>query len=280
MKEWLLFSKIFQNRSPAEVARITKALGFHGVDLLVRDGYTVPTRDIERNLSAAVEEIDKAGLSVPLVTTDINSADDPLLRPLLATCRRLGIRLMRLGWWRYDKTRDHAEQWQEAQRQIHAVALVAAEYGVFPLLQMHGSALHQSPTRTRLLIDPIPESLIGIYFDPGNMVKQEGYENWHLSLAMLKGRLHMVGVKNGIWQKVQDRPARWQPVWVGLDEGFVPWDEVFRLLHAAGYAGPLSFHSHYEHMSFSEAMDRTAADLAYAKEVLAALDGGGAAHGG
>lgn len=280
MTEWLLFSKIFRDRSPRKVARITKELGFDGVDLLVRDGYTVPTQAIERDLTQAVEEMHKVGLSVSLVTTDINSVDDPLLRPLLVTCKRLGIGQIRLGWWRYDKKRDHTEQWQAAQKEIRALAEVTAEHSVYALLQMHGSALHQSPTRTRLLIDPIPEHLVGIYFDPGNMVKQEGFENWHLSVNMVKDRLHMVGVKNGLWKKVSERPARWKPAWVGLDEGFVHWDEVFQLLHETGYSGPLSFHSHYEEMTFDDAMRQTAADLQYARALLDEVQRGAAvAHG-
>lgn len=277
MTELLLFSKIFRDRSPKEVARITAELGFHGVDLLVRDGYTVSTLDVERELPRAVEEMKHVGLSVPLVTTDINSTDDPLLRPLLNVCTNLGVRWVRLGWWRYDKQRGHAEQWKAAQREIEALAARFVDSGVLPLLQMHGSALHQSPTRTRLLIDPIPAEQIGIYFDPGNMVKQEGFENWHLSIAMVKDRLQMVGVKNGLWQQVGEDPARWKPAWVGLDEGFVHWDEVFRLLYDVGYTGPLSFHSHYEERSFDEAMEQTAADLEYARRLLEEARGGGAA---
>ena len=90
MTEWLLFSKIFRDRSPRKVARITKELGFDGVDLLVRDGYTVPTQAIERDLTQAVEEMHKVGLSVSLVTTDINSVDDPLLRHSLSPASAWG----------------------------------------------------------------------------------------------------------------------------------------------------------------------------------------------
>ena len=269
MKEWLLFTKIFADKTPRTVAQHAAELGFDGVDVLVRDGYTVSTQDVAQGLVQAHSVFREYGLSVPLVTTDIASPSDPLVQPVFRTCAELEIPYVRLGWWRYDKSRDHGEQWTAAQRDIELLAKTAAEYGLTVLLQMHGGALHQSPTRIRLLLDGVQAGNVGIYFDPGNMVKQEGFEQWPLAVEMVKDRLKMVGVKNGVWRRVAERPARWQAAWVGLDEGLVPWDEVFSLLRAAGYAGPLSFHSHYEDKSFDEAMEQIAADLVYAKSLLA-----------
>ncbi len=77
--------------------------GFDGVDLTVRPkGHVLPER-VADDLPKAVELIRRAGLSVPMITTDLKSAEDPAARPTFAAMKQLGIALYKPGYWRYPK---------------------------------------------------------------------------------------------------------------------------------------------------------------------------------
>ena len=70
------------------------------IDLTVRaKGHVLPER-VTEDLPRAVEALRKAGLEVPMITTDITSAADA--GPTLKTASRLGIPYFKPGYWRYN----------------------------------------------------------------------------------------------------------------------------------------------------------------------------------
>jgi len=97
-----VFSKHLQFLDYPEMADTAAEIGFQGVDLTVRPGGHVLPENVEVDLPKAVEEVRKAGLEVPMITTAIRDADDPLTKPVLEAAAGLGIRHYRMGYYKYD----------------------------------------------------------------------------------------------------------------------------------------------------------------------------------
>jgi L-ribulose-5-phosphate 3-epimerase len=90
-----VFSKHFQWTSVAEAAAIASDIGFDGVDLTVRAGGHVLPERVEVDLPAAVEAVRRAGLTVPMISTEITSVQTPHAEAMLKTASQLGIRQYR-----------------------------------------------------------------------------------------------------------------------------------------------------------------------------------------
>lgn len=264
-----LFTKLFGDRPVAEVAQTTARLGFDGTDLLVRDGYTVPTGRAGE-LPGIVRAFADAGAPVLMVTTDLT---DPAAYPaeqVLAGCAASGVRLVRLGYWPYLPEQGYAKLADAARRDLDSLETLARRHGCTLLIQLHGETIHSSGAMTlRLLADRDPE-LIGAYPDPGNQAVQDGREEWRLTLDLLAPWLRCVGVKNGGWfaaQAAATGQRRWWSDWLALNEGMVPWDEIIPALTAMGYDGILSLHSHYE-LPYQQVLDVTGTDRRYVAGLL------------
>src|SRR5690349_6697912 len=80
-----VFSKHLQWLPVAEIGPLVVASGFRAVDLSVRPGGHVLPERVEEDLPRAVETLAKYGLTVPMITTAITDASDPLTRRVLTT---------------------------------------------------------------------------------------------------------------------------------------------------------------------------------------------------
>jgi L-ribulose-5-phosphate 3-epimerase len=90
-----VFSKHLQWTSISDAASIARDIGFDGVDITVRaEGHVLPER-VEKDLPAAVEAVHRAGLQVPMITSDIMSVDTPHADAVLKTASQLGIHYYR-----------------------------------------------------------------------------------------------------------------------------------------------------------------------------------------
>lgn len=267
----MLFTKLFRGLGIEEVAEHTAALGFDGVDLLIRPGHQVEPQAPEA-IPAAVARLRAAGLAVSMATTDLT---DPTALPaeaLLTACAEAGIRLIRLGYWKYDPARGYAACFAAARRNLDALAQLAAATGVRLAIQLHGETIHGSGAQAAALLAGHDPALLGAYPDPGNQVVQDGREDWRFTFDALRPWLCCVGVKNGGWFPAELAPSgqrRWRSDWLGIPDGMVPWDEILGFLVETGYDGLLSFHSHYE-VPLPQALDQTRLDLAYARRLIAA----------
>src|SRR6201996_6662050 len=105
-----IFSKHLQWASISEAAAIARDIGFDGVDITVRaDGHVAPER-VETDLPAAVEAVHRAGLEVPMITTDIMNIQTPHADAVLKTANHLGIRNYRWGFVTYPADKSIAER--------------------------------------------------------------------------------------------------------------------------------------------------------------------------
>jgi sugar phosphate isomerase/epimerase len=232
-----MFSKHFPELSYDELGKTCRDLGFAGVDLTVRPkGHVLPERVVE-DLPRAVDALRKAGLEVPMITTDLTSGSDAALT--LKTAARLGISYFKPGYWRYNAA-DPITRIKEVAADIRSLAVLAAEYKITMGLHNHsGTYVGEAVWDTWEMIRDLDPRWTGFYYDPGHATIEGGLGGREMTQRLVAPRLKMVAIKDFRWNKAV-------PVWCPMGEGVVNWKQVFADFAKAGYAGPLSLHLEYD----------------------------------
>ena len=107
------------------------------MDLTVRPGGHVLPERVEEDLPRAVETLRKSGLAVPLITTAITDANDPLTRRVLATAKKLGVANYRMGYWTFPANTDPLKALREMKPRAAALAALNREIGIRGGYQNH-----------------------------------------------------------------------------------------------------------------------------------------------
>jgi L-ribulose-5-phosphate 3-epimerase len=253
-----MFSKHFPELSYDDLGKTCRDLGFAGIDLTVRaKGHVLPER-VAEDLPRAVDALRKAGLEVPMITTDLTSASNAALT--LKTAARLGISYFKPGYWRYNAT-DPLTRVKEVGADIRGLAALASEHKITMGLHNHsGTYVGEAIWDTWEMIRDLDPRWTGFYYDPGHAAIEGGLGGHEISQRLVTPRLKMVAMKDFYWKK----DGEWKPVWCPMGEGTVNWKQVFGELGKAGYAGPLSLHLEYdEGMNVAARVAAVRKDLAY-----------------
>jgi sugar phosphate isomerase/epimerase len=270
-----MFSKMLQEFPVAEAARRIQRLGFEGVDLTVRPGGHVEPLGVGRTLPEAVRAVKDAGLSIPMITTAITSADRTA-EEIVAAAVHEDIRLLKLGYWMAPQD-GLVGAIDRARRELDGLAALAAKYQVTFGVHNHSGPgyVNCQPAILWTLLRERDPAQIAAYFDPGHAAVEGGSGGWWQGLELLGPSLRIVAVKDFGWKTEPGRPkVRWQTQQVPLTDGLVPWGEFFERLKARHYDGPVSLHSEYKgshswrDLSTPELIEQTAADLAFVRSLL------------
>ncbi|NCO41003.1 MAG: sugar phosphate isomerase/epimerase [Armatimonadetes bacterium CG_4_10_14_3_um_filter_66_18] len=276
----VMFAKMVQDYGLASAAATMAELGLEGMDLTVRTGGFVLPENATAELPSAVETVRAAGLSVPMITTEIASGDHAYADELLGTGAQSGVTRYKLGYWPYTYG-TLVEQLDAAQRAMDGIEKLAERHGVCCCIHSHsGAFLSGNSTLVWLLLKDRDPLHIGAYLDPGHMIVEGGKLGWMMGLDLLKPYAQMVAVKDFGWSQAEPGTKKWAAKLVPLSEGMVPWPDVFGKLAAAGFDGVVSVHSEYKgghsflgDCTTEQLVEQTARDLDYLKPVLTAALG-------
>ena len=270
-----LFSKHLPELGWSDLGRVVKENGFDGVDLTVRPkGHVLPERAAE-DLPRAVDAIRAHGLVVPMITTDLTSADVPYARPLLDAAARSGVRFFKTGYWQY-RSSDVRGEAAAVGRAIAGLAALASTSGIELGFHNHESYVGAALWDIAPAIDRLDPRWAGFYFDPRHAVAEGGGGAWKTATYLVMPRLKMVALKDCLWRKTADG---WQIENCPLGEGLVDWTWFGARLSEARFRGPISVHLEYDvpGATPAERIDHTLEaarrDLAFARRVLAGSPG-------
>src|SRR5215471_4021682 len=135
-----IFSKHLQWLSVPDAARLAADIGFDGIDLTVRKGGHIEPSPAAEDLPRAVETIRKSGLEVPMVTTDIVTAQTEYAQEILRTISSLGVRFYRWGGFRLDPGRSIPEQIEAARGPVRDLAALNQAHKVCAMYHIHSGA--------------------------------------------------------------------------------------------------------------------------------------------
>jgi L-ribulose-5-phosphate 3-epimerase len=262
---YCFFSKHLPDLVPGDVAKAVRDIGFDGVDLTVRSGGHVLPAKAAVDLPKAIEAIKSHGVAVPMVTTELKSANDPTARPLLQAAARSGVRYFKTGYWHYSASGDVRAEVAATGKDLEGLAALARELGIEMGFHNHAAYVGAALWDIAPSIDRLDPKWAGYYFDPRHAVAEGGGGAWKSAANLAMTRLKMVAVKDFYWKKsekgwvIQDCP---------IGEGQVDWAWIGKALRAASFAGPISVHLEYE-IPGATAAERTRSTLELARKDLA-----------
>jgi sugar phosphate isomerase/epimerase len=246
-----IFSKHLQWLNVADAARLAMDLGFDGIDLTVRKGGHIEPSRAAEDLPRAVETIRKAGLEVPMVTTDIVTAQSEHAGEILRTISSLGIRAYRWGGFRLDPSRSIPDQLEAARGPVRDLAALNSSHGVCAMYHIHSGAglLGASIWDLYLVLKGFDPDAVAVNFDIAHATIEGGLGGWRNSASLIAPFTRGIALKDFYWEKGAD--GAWQPRWCAIGDGMVNFTEYFRAL-GAGFRGPIQLHFEYREMGGAE----------------------------
>jgi sugar phosphate isomerase/epimerase len=259
-----LFSKPLPELGWDDLGRLVKEAGFDGVDLTVRPkGHVRPERAAD-DLPRAIDTVRSHGLAVPMITTDLTSAELPHARPLLEAAARNGVGWFKTGYWQY-RSSDVRGEVAEAGRALAGLASLARDCGIEMGFHNHESYVGAALWDIAPAIDRLEPRWAGYYFDPRHAVAEGGGGAWRAATHLVMPRLKMLAIKDCVWQKASNG---WHIENCPLGEGLVDWTWFGATLRPTGFHGPISIHLEYD-IPGATAAERIEATLAAARRDLA-----------
>ncbi|NWG12414.1 MAG: sugar phosphate isomerase/epimerase [Acidobacteria bacterium] len=237
-----IFSKHFPELGWADLAATAKGLGFDGIDLTVRKGGHVAPERVAADLPLAAAEIRKAGLSIPMITTEVLSAT-PVAREVFSTAGRLSIPFLKPGYYRY-KFADVRHELEEAGKQFAELAALAQQSGIRIGYHNHADYVGAPIWDMARILDRLDARWAGYYFDICHAVAEGGGACWKIAFNLAAPRIFMIAVKDFFWERTVT--GGWRRRMCPLGQGMVDWPAYFKLLAQANYQGPISLHVEYE----------------------------------
>ncbi len=238
-----VFSKHLQWLDYDEMAGVVATIGFDGVDLTVRPrGHVDPGR-VEDELPRAVEAVQQAGLSVPMMTTAITDPSDKATERILETASALGIGYYRMGYLGYDDDRGVKASLDAHKSRLKELAAMNETFGIHGAYQNHSGTRVGGPVwDIWYLLDGLDPAWIGCQYDIRHATV-EGGESWPLGLELLAPYIKITAIKDFYWRKDGDR---WRIENVPLGDGMVDFKRYFDRVGRLDIQGPVSLHYEYD----------------------------------
>ncbi len=275
--QFAMFSKHLDilGLSLEEVGREMKAIGLDGVDLTVRPGGRIEPADVEKKLPEAVARFGQLGLSVPLITTGIDSIHSPYAEEIFATAAECGIPALKLGYWVISNPKEFWTCFEWAKTRLAGLQSLALEYGVSANVHIHsGPYVSACAPVVYMLMEGMDPRAVGVYMDTGHMFIEGGYDGWRQGMIMLAPYINLVALKGYSWAAVtgEDGAVKVQRKMLGFEQAMQDWTQIFSLLKDFGYDGTISLHSEYGDMNREQLVEQTGKDLALIKGVIAEIE--------
>ena len=249
MNKLIVFSKHFKDFSPRQMIDAAVELGLDGYDLAVRPGYPVNPDNAAAELPKLVAGFRAAGVDVPMVTGnfDLLWPDHPTAEPILAAMAAADVRLIKLGYYKFDPhTMDYWAEVDKIRRGLEGWSELSRTHGVKICYHTHSDrCMGLNAGMLAHLIRGMDPACIGAYLDAGHLMR-EGEEfavalavaAEHLSIVAVKDMLPRLAPKNGHYAL--------QASVVPAGCGGVDWSAVFDELLRVDFAGPLSVHCEFD----------------------------------
>ncbi len=238
-----LFSKHLQWLDYEGMSKVAKEIGFDGLDLTVRrKGHVLP-ENVEKDLPKAVKAMQKHGLKVEMMTTNITNIQEPNTEKILKTASQLGIKSYRMGWLKYKDNQPIVEQIEAFKPQLKELEEMNEFYKIRGDYQNHaGTSVGAAVWDIWLLIKDLNPKWIGCQYDIRHAMV-EGMHSWEVGLRLLQTHIQSLDIKDFIYLKKVDE---WDVMNTPIGEGAVDFQKYFQLLHDLKIKAPISIHAEYD----------------------------------
>lgn len=238
----IAFSKPFQHLNPAQTAETVAEIGWNGIECPVRPKGQIEPEQAPDLLPKYAEAMRKLNLDIYILTTGIKSMRDPLAETVLRTASKLGIKRIRLGFWKYAKDKRPEDQLKEIAADLKEIAAACKELGLQAGFQNHsGKDYVGAPVWDVFsMIKDMDPKYMGMCFDIGHATTEGGL-SWPIEARLIEPYYTAVYVKDFYWKKEGEK---WKHTWCPLGQGMVD-KAFFANLKKSKYHGPISQHHEY-----------------------------------
>ena len=237
-----IFSKHLQFLDYKQTGQIAAELGFNGVDLTVRPKGHVLPENVKTDLPLAVRDIQAGGSNCQLITTSIESVENPYDVDIIETAAKQGISIYRTHWYKYLEDATMPESMTHYKNEIYNLGLLNKENGIIGCYQNHaGTKIGASYWEIHQLLELVDPQYFGTQYDIRHATVDSGY-SWTNGLELLHKKIKMIVLKDFKWGKVNNQ---WKAVNVPIGEGIVDFTKYFKLLKGYGLKPPVSLHLEY-----------------------------------
>jgi sugar phosphate isomerase/epimerase len=248
------FSKPLQWLGYDALAEALAQAGYGGIDLSVRPkGHVEPGR-AEQDLPRAVEAARKQGLKVEMIVTAITAADEPLAERTLKTAAQCGVKVYRMGYFKYDFALGVEGTVEKLHRQTAALEALNRRCGITGCYQNHhawdGGLFGGAVWDIHAMLKGLDPQWVGCQYDVRHAVAEAG-GSWNVAMRLVAPYIRSVCLKDFVWAK---KKGKWNADTVFGGEGMVPWERYFALCKELKLlAVPASVHCEWELFTREEA---------------------------
>ncbi len=270
--EIAVFTKSFQAWPLPELCQRFRELGVTGLDLTVRPGGHIEPGDIARKLPEADRIVRDHGLKIVQITSNVTTTDE-YGRTLFETAGELGLRKIKLGYYRNKEVGQLQQQLKLVQQDLRKLIELGEANNVLPCVHIHsGLYLPSHGTLLYLMLRDFEPGRIGAYVDSLHMSLEGGAGGWQQGLDLLAPWISLCAIKNYLLTtKPRDKAGqqRWGWKTAPLADGVSPLPDFVKTLKQLDYHGPFSLHSEYlPELNVEECYTQTARDLEYFRTLL------------
>ncbi len=234
------FAKFLQSLTYDQLADEIAELGLDGIEATVRKGGQVLPERVEEDLPKLNEALERRGLKIHVMASDVNDPEDPLSQRVLKTAAELKIPRYRMKYYRYQRNRDLLEQLEGFGKKLRELAALNERLGIQAVYQNHSGSNNVGAPVWDLaqLLEGVSPDQVAVAFDIRHATVEGGLA-WPLHFQRIRKHLGAIYVKDFVWDKARRKPKN-----VPLGEGLVD-KAFFRQLAKIGYAGVISLHVEY-----------------------------------
>ncbi|MBX7122293.1 MAG: sugar phosphate isomerase/epimerase [Opitutaceae bacterium] len=262
-----VFSKAFQHLNAEKTAELVASIGFNGIECPVRPKGQIEPEKAPDLLPVFVDALRKRGCDMYVATTDITRIDQKHADSTLRTLSRLGVRRIRLGYYKYDLSQSPADQLADVSAKLKDIAAACSELGIQAGYQNHSGRNYVGAPVWDIYsaIKDLDPRHIGFCFDICHATIEGGLD-WRIQAKLVEPHLTAVYLKDFIWTKTD---KGWIPEQCQFGKGTV--DRSFlATLKESSYRGPLCQHHEYRWKDDAELITKMRQDLSVLKQWLAA----------
>jgi sugar phosphate isomerase/epimerase len=231
------FTKILQDLSFEKTADVAAEIGWDCVEIPLRaKGHVLPER-VDDDLPRFLEALRAKKIELGVATTDVRAVDDPPhAGKVLRALAKAGVKLYRLGSWKYKEDVAIPRQLEDFRARMKGLSALNQELGLTGMIQNHsgngyvGAAMWDLHELTRELPN------LGIHFDIGHGTVEQGL-SWPTAFRLLRERIGAAIVKDFAWKGAT-------PEWRPIGQGNVN-PKFFEMLKGAGFRGPITAQYEY-----------------------------------
>ncbi|WP_157207412.1 sugar phosphate isomerase/epimerase family protein [Mariniflexile maritimum] len=238
-----IFSKHLQFLDYKTTSEMVAEMGFSGVDLTVRpNGHVLPEL-VKTDLPKAVKAFTANGVNCKMITTNIESVNNPLDVAILEAASSQSIDYYRANWFKYKEDASMQDALLFYQEEIKKLGELNKKLKLVGCYQNHaGVSVGASYWEIKKILETVNPDYFGTQYDIRHAMAEGGY-SWENGLKLLYPNIKVIVLKDFKWGIVN---GKWEAINVPIGEGMVDFNKYFKLLKQYKIKPPVSLHLEYD----------------------------------